>query len=89
MPQLVRQLAELWRLLAQQMNGITEGAMSARHSAQAMAPTTGKYAVGDFVPNSTPSELGTAGSKYIVHGWQCTVAGEPGTWVDCRFLTGN
>ena len=52
-------------------------------------PTTGDYAQGDFVRNSTPAEAGTAGSKYIVMGWLCTVSGSPGTFVACRALTGN
>jgi hypothetical protein len=86
---LVRRLTDVWRELAQQVNGVTEGSIASFHAARVSAPAVGKYAVGDFVRNSTPSELGTAGSKYIVHGWTCTVAGEPGTWVESRFLTGN
>jgi hypothetical protein len=42
------------------------------------APTTGTWAVGDFVQNSVPS----VGQP---KGWLCTVAGNPGTWVS----TGN
>lgn len=53
------------------------------------APTTGAWSQGDKVKNSSPSEAGTAGSKYVVIGWVCTVAGSPGTWVDMRCLTGN
>ena len=26
------------------------------------------------------SELGTAGSKYVLIGWVCTSQGDPGTW---------
>jgi hypothetical protein len=47
------------------------------------------YQVGDFVRNSTPTELGGAGSKYIVWGFICIGAGTPGTWREMRFLTGN
>lgn len=46
------------------------------------------FARGSFLGNPTTSELGTAGSKYVVHGWSCTVSGRPGTWVQCRSLTG-
>lgn len=53
------------------------------------APTTGTWGQGDKRHNTTPTELGTAGSKYIVDGWVCTVAGTPGTWVEKRCLTGN
>lgn len=87
--QLARQLSSLWREVAQQVNGVSEGQMAAWHNARTAAPTSGKHAAGDFIYNSAPSELGTTGSKYVVHGWQCIAAGEPGTWVECRFLTGN
>lgn len=89
MRSLKQRLYELFRDVAKQVNGISEGSMVAWHNAQTAAPTTGKHGAGDFVYNSAPSELGTAGSKYIVHGWQCVAAGEPGTWRECRFLTGN
>ena len=78
-----------YREIAQQVNAISEGRLVGFYSAATAAPTTGTWAKGDFVLNSNPSELGTAGSKYLIHGWQCTVAGTPGTWLSCRFLTGN
>lgn len=53
------------------------------------APTTLVHARSEIVWNSTPSELGTAASKYVVLGWICTVAGTPGTWLPMRVLTGN
>jgi Pectate lyase superfamily protein len=53
------------------------------------APTTNTWAVGDFIQNTAPAELGSAASKYVVTGWICTVAGTPGTWLECRSLTGN
>jgi len=86
---LKRRLYELLRDIAQQVNGVSEGSMVAWHNARDSAPTTGKHGRGDFVYNNAPVELGTPGSRYIVHGWQCVAAGEPGTWVECRFLTGN
>jgi len=70
-----------------QLNNLSEGIMTAKTNALTAAPTTGTYAVGDFVANSAPSELGGVGSKYLILGWCCTVA--PGTFLACRVLTGN
>ena len=75
--------------VATQLNGISEGKASAVTNAATAAPTTGTYAAGDFVKNSAPSELGGGGSKYVILGWICTVSGTPGTWLQCRVLTGN
>lgn len=69
------------------INAIAEGRMAAFYNAQTSAPTTGTYAQGDFIRNSTPSETGSP--AYVVYGWLCVSGGAPGTWVDCRFLTGN
>lgn len=74
---------------AYQVNGLTEGRLAAVYNADTAAPTTGLHARGDFVRNSEPSEAGLVSAKYVVFGWVCTVGGEPGTWVQCRFLTGN
>lgn len=64
----------------------------ALNSATAM-PTTGAYAKGDFVVNTNPSELGTAGSKYIIHGWiRMTTSSNHvlnTDWFQARTLTGN
>ena len=83
-----RKLTDLFRATNVQVNQLTEGTVSAVHSAATAAPTAGNYAVGDFVRNSAPAEAGTAGSKYVVMGWLCTVGGTPGTFVQCRALTG-
>ncbi len=53
------------------------------------APTTGTWAQGDKCKNTAPTELGTAGSKYLVLGWACVSSGTPGTWKDIRTLTGG
>jgi hypothetical protein len=86
---LSRQLTQLMRETAAQVNAISEGRQYGFYTAAAAAPTTGTWALGDFVLNSAPAEAGVAASMYIIHGWRCTVAGTPGTWVQCRFLTGN
>lgn len=74
---------------ANQVNALSEGKLTAHYNAYTAAPTTGTYNQGDFIRNSAPSELGAVSSKYVIFGWICTVAGTPGTWVECRFLTGN
>lgn len=86
---LVRQLDSVLRAIGLQVNQLSEGRMVARYNAATAAPTTGSHAQGDFVPNSAPSVLGTAGSRYVIDGWTCTVAGDPGTWVQRRSLTGT
>jgi hypothetical protein len=53
------------------------------------APTTGDWAQGDVIRNSTPTELGSASSKYVIAGWICTASGTPGTWLPMRTFTGN
>lgn len=82
-------LIDFLRKMATQLNLLSEGNASAVTNAYTAAPTTGTYNVGDFILNSAPVEAGSAGSKYIIHGWQCVTAGTPGTWKECRFLTGN
>lgn len=89
LPGLVRQLDGLYRNIAQQVNQLSEGQVVAAYSAATAAPTTGTYQLGDFVRNSAPSEIGAASSKYVITGWICTVAGTPGTFLQCRALTGN
>ena len=82
---LLQQLTDRMRDIVRQVNALTEGRQYAVHTAQASVPTTGAWAVGDFVLNSSPTELGSAGSKYIIHGWRYIGSG----FVQCRYLTGN
>lgn len=84
-PLLQRELREHATLV----NLIVDGRASASNNAASASPTTGTNVPGDFVKNSAPSELGSAGSKYVIEGWLCVSAGTPGTWVQKRFLTGN
>lgn len=77
-----------FRNICTQLNGVSESRVAQRHNAQASIPTTGQHKVGDFTPNSSPSELGTAGSKYVIIGWICT-AESPLTFKECRCLTGG
>ena len=87
--QLVRKLTDLFRDHGQQLNDLTEGKISAVTNKGTAAPTTGTYAQGDYIRKSAPVEAGAAASKYVILGWVCTVAGTPGTWLECRVLTGN
>lgn len=82
-------LQEHLRETAKQVNAVTEGRMEAFYNATTAAPTTGTWNKGDFIRNTNPTESNTGGLKYFIHGWECTVAGTPGTWVECRFLTGG
>ena len=92
----VRSLAEMAQSVerwangvAVQLNNISEDRVTGHHAALTAAPTTGSYALGDFVRNSSPSELGSASSKYVIIGWICIASGSPGTFLECRCLTGN
>lgn len=84
-----RDLMREWRVMAEQVNRVSEGQLSGTTNATTAAPTQGDYAQGDFVRNSAPAELGAAAAKYVITGWICTVGGNPGTWRECRTLTGN
>jgi hypothetical protein len=82
-------LIRLFRELAQRSDMHSYGYMAGREGRATAAPTTGKWALGDYIWNSNPSELGTTPNKYWIRGWVCLVGGEPGTWVQDRGLTGN
>lgn len=79
----------LFYAIATKVNGLADGRLAQIDNARTSVPTTGTWAQGDFVRNSTPTELGVAGSKYVVLGWVSVAGGTPGTFVQCRFLTGN
>lgn len=55
----------------------------------AATPSSGSWQQGDFVRNTSPTEQGSAGSMYVLMGWICVSSGSPGTWKECRALTGN
>lgn len=84
-----RQLDRLYRETAQQVNQLAGGLVQASINATTGAPTTGSWSVGDVIRNVAPSELGAPGSKYIITHWTCVTSGTPGTWLQCRSLTGN
>lgn len=53
------------------------------------APLSGAWLQNQIILNNNVAEAGAGGSKYVVLGWICTVAGSPGTWLPMRTLTGN
>lgn len=80
-------LAKLFRDFETQVNLASLGRIQAASNAASAAPTTGTYQQGDFIRSSSPTKAGTVGSRYIVIGYVCTVAGTPGTWEEVRVLT--
>ena len=84
-PALQRELEDHATLI----NLMTDGSLTGTNNAMPAAPLGGMYARGDYVRNSLPAELGAVGSKYVVLGFVCILGGTPGTFVQCRALTGN
>lgn len=89
LPSLARQLNDIVRRANTQLNQLTEGRVSALHSAKTAPPEDGLYAVGDFEPNSDRGVvLGDPGSQYVVWGWVCTSA-DPLEWAPLQIPTGT
>lgn len=84
-----RALGRLFREMATRLDTLAYGHIEGVKAKGTASPTTGIWTQGDFYKNTNPSELGSAGSKYVLLGWICTVGGEPGTWLEARVLTGN
>lgn len=80
---------DLFGRVESQVNLLAEGRLQGRHFNATTIPTTGDFAQGDFIWKSNLTEAGGVGSKYVVIGWCCTVAGSPGTLLEMRVLTGN
>lgn len=89
LPGLVRQLDNLYRQIATQLNQLSEGGITAVTNAATAPPASGTWTAGDFIRNAAPAEAGSTGARYVVAGWICVASGEPGTWRQCRYLTGN
>ena len=84
-------MTEMARQIEDAINRLSSGAIYQHYNATTSAPTgtTVAHSLGDFVKNATPTELGTAGSMYLVVGWLCVASGTPGTFREARVLTGN
>jgi hypothetical protein len=92
--QLNRRLLDFFRVLVTKVNGIASGSISHRaDNASSSMPTSGTWAKGDFVANSSPVEAGSASSKYVVIGWMRLTNGSTNVattdWVECQTRTGN
>lgn len=92
--QLNRLLHDFLRKLVTKVNGIAAGKLSdGADNALPSVPTSGTWVKGDFVANSSPSEAGSVGSKYVVIGWKRLTDGANNVlntdWVALRCLTGN
>lgn len=86
---LVQSLHKLFRDVTVKVNQIAGGRAAGFDGAATAAPTTGTWAQGDFIRHSAPVEAGAAGSMYVTLGFVCVAGGTPGTWRQCRVLTGN
>jgi hypothetical protein len=84
-------MTEMVRQVEDAINRLSEGRIYQTYNAASAAPTgdTVSYQLGDIIRNTTPTELGTPGSMYIVWAFVCVAAGNPGTWRELRTLTGN
>lgn len=80
---------------ALQLNRLSEGKADAKYNQVSATPTTGIYAVGDFVPLVSPAEDATATvsalSKHITLGFLCVSEGSASaaSFVAVRALTGE
>lgn len=88
-PTFVQELVRVLRTTAQKVNQLASGSYAGLDGQATAAPTTGTWVQGDYVVNSNPAVAGAAASQYVIRGWLCTVGGTPGTWVQCRTLTGT
>ena len=66
-------MMEVIRAICQQVDGLSEGRVSAYHGQMTAPPTSGTWVRGDWVKNSLPSTTG-------YFGWICVDSGTPGTW---------
>ena len=87
-PGFLPRLYEAWRDLIFKVNGLAAGDPSALDETTTTMPS-GNHAQGKFIRNSAPTELGSAGSKYVILGWICVTGGPSATFRECRTLTGN
>lgn len=88
LPDLLIGLQRGMREISQNLNSVLSG-NAFNYSEGTAAPTTGSFAANAFRRNTAPTELGVAPNKYIILGWITPAGGSPGTWYECRTLTGN
>lgn len=91
-PGFIASLKNYLQIIQQEVNLLANGYVAGKLNATTAAPVPGNkatYAKGDFIPNNNPVVTGAAGAQFIITGWMCTLGGQPGTWVQCRTLTGT
>ena len=88
-PALAQVLARVLRSIAQKVNQLADGRISAIDNAALAPPTTGQWLRGDVVRNALPVESGAPGSRFVVFGWICVASGSPGTFLPLQIPTGN
>jgi hypothetical protein len=72
-----------------QINALSEGRANAFYKSQTSIPTRFlEFSNGDFIANANKQELGTAGAKYVVQGWDLVDVAGVLTWRERRTLTG-
>lgn len=86
-------ITDIVRAICNQVNGLSEGDISARYQAQTTVPSGAEAAqVGDIVWDSNTTVRSSVApglsASYVRLGWVCNVAGTPGTWQEMRVLTG-
>ena len=87
-------LADIIRIICQQVNDLSEGRISARYQAHTAIPAGSavSYAKGDIVWDSNPTVTASVApgiaASYVRLGWVCVAPGSPGTFKEMRVLTG-
>lgn len=78
-------------LLLTAANAVNANGGVFRNVSHSAAPVSGDgtFLVGDIAFDNAPAVTTTNGVSYVRIGWECTVAGTPGTWVELRALTGD
>jgi hypothetical protein len=87
-------LAEIIRVICNQVNTLSEGKITARYQSQESVPVSVSAAVGDVIWDSNatvrPSVAPGVASSYVRLGWICTVESATApTFQEMRVLTGS
>lgn len=87
-------LADIIRTICNQVNLLSEGAITARYQAQVSVPSSVAAQVGDVVWDSNPTVRASVApglaASYVRIGWICTASSPTApTWQEMRELTGS
>jgi hypothetical protein len=90
---LYQALNKVLREIAIKTNQIAAGNTAGFDAQSTAVPSTGTWAIGDYVKKSNPVEAGSAPNKYVIKGWIRVTNGSGNTlntdWLEDRALTGN